>query len=104
MRSPALMSDRLHELEILVLDCQAGGATPAHGDLLELGWATVGAEGLRTPARSHWIRPRTDRRISRAVREQTGWSERCVDDALDEHEAWRALRVEVDRVRAHGGM
>ena len=37
---------RLAELRVLALDCQAGGATPAHGDLLELGWALSGPEGV----------------------------------------------------------
>jgi hypothetical protein len=58
----------LRTLDVLVLDCQAGGATPAHGDLLELGWAFAGMQGLYEPIRGHWIKPRTERPVARAVR------------------------------------
>ena len=32
---------RLSELDVVVIDCQATGASPEHGELLELGWATL---------------------------------------------------------------
>jgi hypothetical protein len=51
----------LKDLEILVLDGQASGANPEHGDLLELGWGFVGQEGLRG-VQAHWLRPRRRRR------------------------------------------
>lgn len=86
------MNDLLREVEVFALDCQASGATPEHGDLLELGWGVCAAEGAVGPVHSHWIVPRTERRISRAVRELTGWTEACVTDALSECDAWAALR------------
>ncbi len=85
------MSEALSELEILALDCQAGGASPAHGDLLELGWAVCGKAGVGR-VESHWIVPRTKRRVARAVRELTGWSEDCIATAVEESQAWTALR------------
>jgi DNA polymerase-3 subunit epsilon len=85
------MSDRLFELEILALDCQASGATPAHGDLLELGWTVCSAAGEMGPVRSRWIVPRTKRRVPRAIRELTGWSRACVVDAIEDRAAWSAL-------------
>ena len=78
------MSGSLRELEVLALDCQAGGSTPAYGDLLELGWAGCTGAGLAGPVWSRWIVPRTDRPIPWAVRELTGWSEACVEQAIGE--------------------
>ena len=92
------MSGSLRELEVLALDCQAGGSTPAYGDMLELGWASCTAAGLAGPVRSRWIVPRTARPVPWAVRELTGWSEACVADAVDEREAWAELRAETARV------
>jgi DNA polymerase III subunit epsilon len=81
----------LSELPVLVLDCQASGATPVHGDLLSLGWAVSGAQGIERGPESSWVVPRSDRRISRAVRELTGFHESLLADALLEEEAWRRL-------------
>jgi DNA polymerase-3 subunit epsilon len=85
----------LRELQVLALDCQAGGATPAYGDLLEIGWVRCGHAGLLAPVHSCWVAPRTRRPIARAVRELTGWSEACIAEAVDERVAWSALREEL---------
>jgi DNA polymerase-3 subunit epsilon len=81
----------LRDLDVLVVDCQAGGATPAYGDLLEIGWARCSPHGTADRVRAHWIVPETTRRIPRAVRQLTGWSERCLDDALAPADAWALL-------------
>ncbi len=36
---------RLADLDVLVLDCQSTGATPAQGALLEIGWTQTRASG-----------------------------------------------------------
>lgn len=92
------MSDSLRDLEVLALDCQATGASPDHGDLLELGWARCGAAGLVGSVRSFWIVPRTGRPVRRAVRELTGWTEACLAEAVNERDAWSALREDATRV------
>ncbi len=97
------MSLRLSELELLALDCQAGGATPAHGDLLELGWARCSGAGASGPVHSHWIVPRTQRGVPRAVRQLTGWSEAVLDTALPERDAWAALAEEIQRLGTLNG-
>lgn len=89
------MGDLLCELEVLAVDGQASGSTPAHGDLLELGWARCSAAGLAGPVRSRWIVPRTERAIPWPVRELTGWSEASIADAVDERSAWTELRAEL---------
>jgi DNA polymerase III subunit epsilon len=96
------MSDLLQGLEVLALDCQAGGSTPAYGDLLELGWARCTGAGLAGPVRTRWIIPRTDRPIPWAVRDLTGWTEACVAQAVDERQAWAELRDDVARAEVPG--
>ena len=94
------MSEQLHEIQVLALDCQAGGSTPAYGDLLELGWASCTAGGLAGPVRSRWIVPRTGRPVSAAVRGLTGWSEACLAHAVDERQVWAELGADLARVGA----
>jgi len=94
------MAVALGDLEVLAIDCQASGATPAYGDLLEIGWARCGPDGLRAPIHEHFVIPRTERRISAAVRELTGWSEACAIGAWPEQAAWSALRADIARVSA----
>ncbi|HTU61913.1 MAG TPA: hypothetical protein VMF89_25825, partial [Polyangiales bacterium] len=84
----------LSSLDVLVLDCQASGATPAYGDLLALGWGISSPDGL-SEVRDHWIRPRTSRGISRPVRELTGWSDACLDVAQEDEVVWQLLRAEL---------
>jgi len=85
----------LSSLEVLSVDCQASGATPAHGDLLELGWAF----GPSAAARAYWIVPGTDRPVSSAVRKLTGWSEDCLADAIEAADAWAMLRADAPAER-----
>src|SRR4029079_14792213 len=94
------MDAALRDLDVIVLDCQAGGATPAYGDLLEMGWARCSASGVAGTVRAHWIVPRTDRPIPRPVRALTGWDESCLEGALDERAAWAALRADAAAVGA----
>src|SRR4051812_16886249 len=94
------MSDLLRELEVVALDCQAGGSTPAYGDLLEIGWATCSGAGLVGAVRSHWIVPRTSRPIPWPIRELTGWTEARLAQAIDERQAFTALRADVARAGA----
>jgi DNA polymerase III epsilon subunit-like protein len=79
----------LATLEVMVVDCQSSGATPAHGDLLELGWGTVGPSGVRLEAT--FVRPATDRPISAQVRKLTGWSHAALAESIDPLAAWRLL-------------
>jgi predicted GIY-YIG superfamily endonuclease len=60
---------------------------------LELGWA-VSAQ-LVTPVHSYWIATRDRRRVPRAIRELTGWSESCEADAITEQDAFRLLRADM---------
>jgi DNA polymerase III subunit epsilon len=80
----------LRDLDVLLIDCQASGATPEHGDLLELGWGFAGPDGVRD-VESHWIRPKSDRGVPGPIRRLLGWSEDCLTTALDADDAWARL-------------
>src|SRR5688572_29883594 len=96
-----LVSQSLQLQRVLALDCQATGASPAHGDMIELGWAMCSGGGLLEPPKARFIVPRTTRPVRRAVRELTGWSETCLAEALDEREAWRLFSEDIAREGAH---
>src|SRR5215208_7005063 len=89
---------RLDEIQVLVLDCQASGATPAYGDLIELGWTSCTGAKAVDPVRSHWIVPRTDRPIRPPIRELTGWTEACISEAIEDTVAWAELRKDALRI------
>src|SRR5688572_22634045 len=99
---PFAVNDALELLNVLALDCQASGASPVHGDLLELGWAVCRGGGLLELPRCHFVVPRTDRPVRRAVRELTGWSEACLVDSLEERRAWQLFVDDVGRVATPG--
>ena len=92
----------MRELRVLSLDCQASGASPSYGDLIELGWAICAPDGIVGAVRSDWILPRTERRVPRAVRDLTGWSEACNASAIDEADAWNIVRDACADVAAGG--
>jgi len=72
------MDKSLTNLEVLALDCQATGAIPAWGYLLEIGWVqTCAAESVRPqdlPVKSYPLRLPPDVEIPRAVQRITGIS------------------------------
>lgn len=77
----------LAELHVLVVDCQATGATPSHGELLELGWSVTTGRAIVVEARAEWTK--TTRPVSRIVQKLTGWEPSVPAIAPDE--AWRRL-------------
>lgn len=83
----------LSELDVLVVDCQTTGATPALGAVLELGWCVVRADRAELERlQAHWIALPEGTRVSRPVRSLTGFDESCLVNALAPEEAWRRLR------------
>ncbi|MDB4943347.1 MAG: uvrC 1 [Labilithrix sp.] len=98
------MSGPLAALEVLVVDCQASGATPAHGDLLELGWSVTTAERDVHPARASWVVPVTTRPVSRIVRELTGWDEEALAASIPPADAWASLAAVVSAGGARAPM
>ena len=89
------MERRLADLHILALDCQATGANPGRGQLLEIGWVAGSAASASMPdkqqAQSHLIRQPPQTPIPPVVRRLTGITEDAMTAAVTERVAWQSL-------------
>ncbi|HEV8547399.1 MAG TPA: GIY-YIG nuclease family protein [Polyangiaceae bacterium] len=85
----------LVDADVLIVDCQATGASPAFGHVLELGWGILraGQPGL-AGARAHWIALPEGHRVPGPIRKITGYEPRFAADAISDSEAWRLLRAD----------
>lgn len=80
-------------LDVLVLDCQATGASPAFGHVLELGWGVVRAgEDPPRACEAHWIALPEGHTVPGQIRKLTGWQPAAAATAIADDEAWRRLR------------
>jgi len=80
-------------LDVLVLDCQATGASPAFGHVLEMGWGVVRAgEDQPRACEAHWIALPEGHTVPGQIRKLTGWQPDAAHDAIADGEAWRRLR------------
>ena len=86
---------RLAALDVLVVDCQATGASPAFGHVLEMGWGVVRGDSGPRGFEAHWIALPEGHTVPGEVRKLTGWQPAAAADALAGHEAWRRLRAAV---------
>jgi len=99
----------LASLDVLVVDCQTTGATPAHGVVLEIGWAVTRAappEGGPPDVRqieSHWITLPAGHRVPGPVRRLTGFDPAQVSETLAASEAWQRLRSVLSGGAVSGG-
>ena len=95
------MSPTLTDLEILAFDCQATGANPARGHLLEMGWTRTRASSktIAGPAdiQAYLIGLPADAPIPRAVRRITGISEETLTAAVSSETAWNRLLAAAGR-------
>jgi DNA polymerase-3 subunit epsilon len=85
----------LSELQVLALDCQATGANPQKGYLLEIGWIkTSAAAAFKTEslqARSFLVRWPQDLEIPAAVQRITGITNADAGQALPAADIWQKL-------------
>ena len=85
----------LADLNVLALDCQATGANPARGHLIEMGWIQTSASSTNQPGKSevqaYLIRLPADAAIPRAVQRITGLSEETLKTAVSGGVAWQHL-------------
>jgi DNA polymerase III epsilon subunit-like protein len=87
----------LSELEVWVIDCQTTGASPAHGAVLEIGWARVTANGAGVDrSEAHWVALPPGERVTARVRELTGFDEALASATLGAPEVWQRLRASMD--------
>lgn len=89
------MDTRLDSLIVLVMDCQATGASPPKGHLLEIGWAALAADRLDRSAAekvdSYLVQPPDDTAIPAAVTRVTGIDTASLADALPASCVWQHL-------------
>lgn len=90
----------LADLDVLIVDCQATGASPAFGRVLELGWAIQrsGDEPV-SGASAHWIALPEGHRVPRQVQKITGYEPRFAAEAIADSEAWARLRRDAGDAR-----
>jgi DNA polymerase III epsilon subunit-like protein len=89
------MDHRLADLHILALDCQATGANPGKGHLLEIGWATGRAATTsgsdQQQVQSHLIRQPPQIPIPPVVQRLTGITQDAMTIAVSAETAWCSL-------------
>ncbi len=85
-----VVAPSLAELDVIIVDCQSTGASPAHGSLLEIAWARPAGEA--SVVESHRIALPEGEKVPRIVAKLTGHVEARPHDALLPAEAWRRLR------------
>jgi DNA polymerase III subunit epsilon len=91
----------LAELDVLVVDCQATGASPSFGRVLELGWGVVRAGELALAgAEAHWITLPEGYVVPREVQRLTGYEPEFAATAIADHDAWQRLRRASERTSA----
>ena len=85
----------LKELQVLSLDCQATGANPQKGCLLEIGWvptrAAASIKSKSLPVKSYLVGLPPDVEIPRAVQRITGISDETMEKALPAAQIWREV-------------
>jgi DNA polymerase III epsilon subunit-like protein len=86
----------LAELDVLIVDCQTTGSSPAFGHVLELGWGVTraGRDELEL-AEAHWIELPSGAVVPAQVRKITGYDDVHGASALAPAEAWRRMRASV---------
>jgi DNA polymerase III subunit epsilon len=94
-------SDTLKMLDVMILDCQATGASPARGHLLEVAWSKTRAGVSPHSSRivSHLVQLPPGARIPKRISILTGIEPRMMKAALPAKKVWRHL----SRVLETGG-
>ena len=91
----------LADLDVLIVDCQTTGASPAFGCVLELGWGVARANRDQlSGAEAHWIALPDGERVPRQVQKITGYEPAYAANALPDSDAWARLRQAVQHAAA----
>ncbi len=95
---------KLTELEVLTLDCQATGANPQKGHLLEIGWVQICAAAAVEPERltacTYCVVLPANVEIPPAVQRVTGITRTDSERTVPAADAWSKLIQTADRVAA----
>lgn len=91
----------LADLDVLIVDCQTTGASPAFGCVLELGWGVARANRDQlSAAEAHWILLPDGQSVPRQVQKITGYEPAYATNALAGSDAWARLRQAVQHAAA----
>jgi len=100
------MTSSLETVEVLVLDCQTTGASPAHGHVLEIAWLRTRASQPAGPktARvdSHLVALPPHHDIPRRVSRLTGIVAQDLSESMHPSDVWRRLEEEAEALRREG--
>ena len=92
----------LADLKIMALDCQATGANPSKGHLLEIGWMQSGASAQSLQGnptlQSYLIRLPPNADIPPAVQRITGISKSTLKAAVPSKRAWKYLLATANQI------
>lgn len=81
----------LQDLDVLVLDAQATGASPRHGHLLELGWAWARARETDVDVRARLIAQPDGNELPKIITRVTGITDAALERARPIDEVWSEL-------------
>ncbi|HVR62364.1 MAG TPA: GIY-YIG nuclease family protein [Polyangia bacterium] len=86
---------RLVDMDVLIVDAQTTGASPAFGVVLELGWGVARASRAEmVGAEARWIQLPAGRNVPWQVAKLTGYDPAVARaEAIEDHEAWQRLRA-----------
>ncbi|MCB9735202.1 MAG: hypothetical protein H6745_21670 [Deltaproteobacteria bacterium] len=103
MSRPAPEPARLVDAPVLVVDCQATGATPELGALIELAWCVFTPADPRPPAiRATLVALPEGQALPRRVASLTGIARAELERAPPAADAWRALAADAAALREPG--
>ena len=98
------MTTTLAELEILTLDCQATGANPHKGHLLEIGWfptqASAADKSALTGLQAYLVSLPADAVIPRPVERITGISSDVAGAGISSESVWERLVKTAQQITA----
>ncbi len=86
----------LKDENVLLLDAQATGASPAHGHLMELGWAWTSAATETLDVRSEVVELPPGAEISSVITRVTGIDAAALEGASGLHQVWARLGREIE--------
>ena len=82
----------LSELEVLIVDCQSTGASPKHGDLLEVAWCATRADEQPNATTSRVVALPDEEQIPPRIQRMTGISDDELSQATPLDVVWGELR------------
>jgi DNA polymerase-3 subunit epsilon len=84
---------KLNDVEFVFLDCQSTGASPAHGNLLEIAWTKARAKDELGPIQSYLLKQPADYPIPHMIYALTGISQSEMQDAIEPQVACQLLQT-----------